>query len=354
MIRRRRPQREIAFSFDSFLDVVANVVGIILRLILVAWVGAQSYVPAVQDEPDSPAPAPLAELAPLPAPTDPLAKQNQRQRIDLDKARAMLNREVGRVEPLRRQRFYVADKVANLTARRQGLADAKKAAEREAQQREAAGRAVVLSLEELTGRSRQLLRELDELRKAPSLKKSLRYRMPVSQPVTEEVAFECRSGRVTLIDVDALVDKIYQAAGSAREQLRHQWTVRSVTPAVGAFRFRYVLERARGPLEPHSPAPTTTGPFELSLVGWVVEPVVAERGETADAALATGSAFRKIVDTLDVRETAVTLWVYDDSFPLYRRLRDYLHDRGVMVAGRPLPLNVPIASSRDGTGSRGQ
>ena len=28
MIRRRRPQREIAFSFDSFLDVVANVVGL--------------------------------------------------------------------------------------------------------------------------------------------------------------------------------------------------------------------------------------------------------------------------------------------------------------------------------------
>ena len=40
MFRRRRPVREIAFSFDSFLDVVANVVGIILRLILVAWVGA--------------------------------------------------------------------------------------------------------------------------------------------------------------------------------------------------------------------------------------------------------------------------------------------------------------------------
>ena len=43
MYRRRRPTREIAFSFDSFLDVVANVVGIILRLILVAWVGARSY-----------------------------------------------------------------------------------------------------------------------------------------------------------------------------------------------------------------------------------------------------------------------------------------------------------------------
>jgi len=43
MIRRQRKVREIEFSFDSFLDVVANVVGIILRLILVAWVGARSY-----------------------------------------------------------------------------------------------------------------------------------------------------------------------------------------------------------------------------------------------------------------------------------------------------------------------
>ena len=32
-----------SFSFDSFLDVVANVVGIIIRLILVVWVGARSY-----------------------------------------------------------------------------------------------------------------------------------------------------------------------------------------------------------------------------------------------------------------------------------------------------------------------
>ena len=43
MIRRRRRVREIPFSFDSFLDIVANVVGIIIRLILVVWVGARSY-----------------------------------------------------------------------------------------------------------------------------------------------------------------------------------------------------------------------------------------------------------------------------------------------------------------------
>ena len=43
MNRRRRHAREIPFSFDSFLDIVANVVGVIIRLILVVWVGARSY-----------------------------------------------------------------------------------------------------------------------------------------------------------------------------------------------------------------------------------------------------------------------------------------------------------------------
>ena len=41
--RRRRRGAEQPFGFDSFLDVVANVVGIVIRLILVVWVGARSY-----------------------------------------------------------------------------------------------------------------------------------------------------------------------------------------------------------------------------------------------------------------------------------------------------------------------
>ena len=40
MIRRRLPKTRENFSFDSFLDVVANVVGIIIRLILVVGWGS--------------------------------------------------------------------------------------------------------------------------------------------------------------------------------------------------------------------------------------------------------------------------------------------------------------------------
>src|SRR5438876_933907 len=88
MIRRRRPTREIAFSFDSFLDIVANVVGIIIRLILVVWVGARSYsslqpmlTPAV----------PRAGAVPeMHLPQDPLQQELARHQQELADSQARL------------------------------------------------------------------------------------------------------------------------------------------------------------------------------------------------------------------------------------------------------------------------
>src|ERR1700740_2756797 len=100
MLRRRRRTREIPFSFDSFLDVVANVVGIIIRLILVVWVGARSYsslhvVPhSLVGEGDSGGKVREAKGAfppPQPSPTrgegdveDPLTPDLAKQRTELD------------------------------------------------------------------------------------------------------------------------------------------------------------------------------------------------------------------------------------------------------------------------------
>src|SRR5437868_13118043 len=92
MIRRRRPPRDIPFSFDSFLDLVTNVVGIILRLILVAWVGARAY----KGPPPPPLPAvpALEDPAPLPDPQDPLASAIERERQELASAEARLLEQV--------------------------------------------------------------------------------------------------------------------------------------------------------------------------------------------------------------------------------------------------------------------
>jgi hypothetical protein len=353
MLRRRRPQREIAFSFDSFLDLVTNVVGIILRLILVAWAGARTYkaiVPAVT----MPS-ANLSRPADLPEPTDPLSGELARLRDELAKAHERLSSLLPAVDQAHRHEQETAEQLATLAARHKVLAAERAALAAKGTERGRAVQALALSVKELAERSKKLLAEIDALRKAPSARKTLRYLTPVSAPLqTEEVMFEVRRGRVTLVDVGALLDQVKREVRARAEVLRTTWQVNAVTEPVGAFRLRYVLERQRTALDGPGGGGPLGGSFSYGLSAWEAEPMRADRGESAAAALAPGSAFRRVIDNLDPQQTAVTLWVYADSFPLYRALRDYLHEHDVVVAGRPLLGDMPIASSRHGTRSRGQ
>jgi hypothetical protein len=351
MIRRRRPEREIAFSFDSFLDVVTNVVGIILRLILVAWVGARAYkgppMPAL------PTPPGMEEVAELPDPQDPLAAKLEKQRHELVAAQNHLLEQVKAWDQLRERRALSADELAALRQKREGLEAQRSALERVAGQRGQGASAIALSMAEVQERGKRLFEEIEALRKAPPMKQTLRYRTPVSRPLqSEELLFECRGGRVTFIDIGSMLDEIRQNLRDKADQLKTRYEVSDVTTPAGPFQLRYHIERERAMLEGVSPAPQAS--FRYGLTGWEVEPIAQERGETVDQALAPQSAFRRVIESIDPHQTAVTLCVYPDSFPLYRRLRDYLHERDVEVAGRPLPHGVPIASSRHGTASRGQ
>jgi len=374
MIRRRRPQREIPFSFDSFLDVVANVVGIIIRLILVVWVGARSYSNAIAHlKPPSWAAraAPKASAvshAPLKATTasmskppsiadDPLQDEITRNRAELATLQARLLEQLGQLRQVRggqeetehellateaavrKQAGTTAD-LGNVLRRQQALAHQE-----------------TLSLEELKRHSNRLRDEIRALEKLPRLRQRLHYHTPVSQPVdAEEVMFECRRGRVTYVDVPTLIAEVKRDLQDQAKTLQTRWQVEGVAGPVGAFRLRYVIERQRGLFDSlcgDAPA-AGSGSYQYGLSEWQLEAVADNRGETEAAALDERSAFRQVVDTLDPKLTVVTMWVYPDSFALYRRLRDYLYDRDLIVAGRPLPEGVSISCSRSGSVSRGQ
>src|ERR1700730_18408831 len=101
MYRRRRPSREIPFSFDSFLDVVANVCGIIIRLILVVWVGARSYNSSMA----VPRPAPPVATEPSTKElTDPLQDEVTRQRQELALAQARLLEQLRQLQQVQVQK----------------------------------------------------------------------------------------------------------------------------------------------------------------------------------------------------------------------------------------------------------
>ena len=132
-------------------------------------------------------------------------------------------------------------------------------------------------------------------------------------------------------------------------------SVDGVTRPSGAFRLNYTIVRRRSASEALGDAdrPRDRVYFGYGLGRFTVEPIVALRGETLEQALRPTSEFRQSVDALD-SQTVVTFWVYPDSFALFRVLRDYLYEKGIEVAGRPLPESEPISGSPNGSRSRGQ
>lgn len=355
---RRRRAAQMEFGFDSFLDIVANVVGIIIRLILVVWVGARSYTAAMNKLPPTPPRTPPSVSVPEePEPSALPTEQLARRRSELLDLETRLAEQARRLGLLREQGAVANGRLEELSARRSELERARAEAELALAMRAESGREDELSAEEYRRRRDRLADEIRELEKLPPTKKQLRYQTPVSKPVqSEELLFECAEGRVTFIDIAALLGEVKREFEDKGQQLRTQWQVVDVAGPVGAFRLRYTVERERGLIDGAigGGTPDSRTGFRAALTGWRLEPVAAERGESMDRALQAESEFRRIADSIDPQQSTVTFWVYPDSFALYRALRDYLHARDVVVAARPLPLGIPMGASRHGSLSRGQ
>jgi hypothetical protein len=350
--RRRPPRREVAFSFDSFLDLVANVIGIIIRLILVAWVGARTYQSTMAPTTDDP-PSQVAEEPKLPE--DPLERELLQTQKDLELARAELYDKLKQLDVSKDDNDKTSRELSLLDADRENMDKQGQALD---QTLAAKGRVLPqadLTMAELRQRSQEVIDQIQALKKLPTMKKILRYRTPVSKPVhTDEFMFECHNGRVTFIDLPAFMteikrsvqEKIDRMASSALSSPlgdRSTGDADGIVGPIGAYRMHYGLER-------HD----SLSGYSYGLEGWVLEAVVPVRGETLQQALGGGSEFRLITDAGVPGQTVVTFWVYPDSFGLFRELRDFLYERGLEVAGRPISEGTPMAASRHGTKSRGQ
>ncbi|MFL5241395.1 MAG: hypothetical protein ACJ8FY_04750 [Gemmataceae bacterium] len=356
MIRRRRSRREIAFSFDSFLDLVANVVGIIIRLILVVWVGARSYTSLPPGFTVSAHGTPeIIEEDQFP--DDPLQLELVKDRQELDTAQARLVEELRKLRLAQTEHDKLNEQFLSIGVRKNDLAKQESEVGHFKKENQHRAAAVALSLEQIKQRYARLSEEIAAVRKLPSAKKALTYRTPVSRPVqAEEILFECKEGRVAFIDIGSMLEEARQSFEDKAQKLRNQWEIEDVTSPAGSFRLHYTIERQRGVFEGVTPtsSPDANINFRYGISGWQVEPLAGQRGEPLQEALAADSEFRHVANSLDPRQTVVTFWVYPDSFAIYRKLRDLLYDRDIVVAGRPLPEGVPISSSRHGTVSRGQ
>jgi hypothetical protein len=328
----RRPRDDsTGFGSDSFLDVIANVVGIMIILVIVAGVRA-ARAPA-----DTAGDRPLDDLVAAVAAMEAGADAADARRAAAERALAAASDQRARLQSL------VAQREADLADRRAQAT----LAVREADQ---AAREIALAGAELD----RLHDELSEvLSQRPETVTIESYPTPISQTVDgPEAHFRLSAGRIVAIPIDELLEQLRSQAVGQVWRLREQPEATDVVGPVGGFRMRYTMRRVDASLDARFAG--AGGGSYAQLAQWTLVPSDAVLGETLEEALAPDSQFRAALAAHDPRDVTVTLWTYPDSFAEYRALRKELFRLGYATAGRPLPDGHPIGGSPDGSRSAAQ
>jgi hypothetical protein len=321
------------FGSDSFLDVVANMVGILIILVMVAGLRVKHAVDEQNDEP----PAPVADLAPL------------------ESEAASLKQDVMKVfEQAKELNALSMNKIDERDALALAAA-AKKQALEEARAKLASGDQEAFDLERTMEmekvRLASLERDLESAVEQPDREsiKIKTYPTPLSRTVHgREAHFQIKDNRIVYVPLDELAELVKRELQHKVYRVRDLDEFTETVGPIGGFRLRYTMAKVKGP--PHGGvSETVIGVTQLTFL-----PLREQLGETLEQASQPNSDFQRAISDLDPRRVTITFWAYPESFPMYRTLREQLYSRGYAVAGRPLPTGQPICGSPFGSKSSAQ
>lgn len=322
---KRHDSEEAAIGEDSFLDTIANLVGIMI--ILVVIVGSRTKVEAEKHS-------------------------RQLLQTDNDKRLEQPKQEVVAVSQ------SLVDQVVNLheydlemeyrKLERQALLDEVALAREEIKQKlerlDDEQRTVI----EKDSQIAKLQSELDRVSgQAGALEESKRTKIvlehlptPMARTVMQkEVHVMLRAGQVVVIPWDRLIEALKQQIPLAAQRQASRTKLEDKIGPVGGFVMIYRMAAIPGGFE--------LDRFEL-------EPTPAVPAESVAESLQSTSRLNIELASRNSRETVVTVWVYPDSFDDFRKLKAHLFSQGFLCAARPLPDGVRVGGSPQGSRSSAQ
>ena len=360
---------------DSFLDIVANIVGILIILVTVVGVraGKAPLLSSVSSASDSDkAQSGLAKQALA----ERKAEQEELRRSTPNEESLKLKEE--ELHALRReaanQQAALQDLAKNVILSEQQLA--------ENDNERVKLLAVINTLEETIEKERQALGKekseqlrlqeqlrnaslkLDDLAReqfaaeiAPAIEDQTVEKIenlptPLAKTVSgEEIHVRLKNGRVSVIPLEPLIAVLKTDAKANAERIGNRSTYVDTVGPIGGYRMRYRLEKKTISVATHSGQATG---IVVQLDRWELLPVADDLGVPVAQALLHNSELSKAMQGKDREQTVVTLWVYPDSFQEFRTLKKDLFDLGYATAGRPMPDGIRIGGSPNGSKSSAQ
>lgn len=323
---------------DSFLDVITNIVGILILLVLIVGIRtSRSVANAIRAEAEAATAEPASDKS------------------DLDAAYQAVIDARGEVHELVKRSVDVRQESLLREEERNLLATFVAAGERDIRERQS-------QLSEQQQRDFDLRRQLGEAQRvledlgrqrvalltqgaAPEVVESLPT--PLAKTVTgDEIQLQLSNRHVAVVPIEKL-----QEEGKAHFE-RNVWRLRengqmegTVGPIDG-FRMRYRLMLTQVAVPTRSGFDSTR-PVLQSIYEYI--PVTSPIGEPIEEAFLPNSNLLRTLRHHSPATTTVTVSTYPDSFEEYRSLKKALFDLGYAVAGWPLPAGEVIAVSPSGT-----
>ncbi|MCC6492562.1 MAG: hypothetical protein IT424_06030 [Pirellulales bacterium] len=333
---------------DSFIDVVCNMVGILIILVMIVGVRASRAVTAPPDA----AAAPHAA-----APADEATRRQIEQEAS---AVAVVEREI---EQAARDVVDLAAQGTLADARRQQLTLVKATVEQAIDQRRSQlddqGRrqfdvqrdiaAAEIKLHELEQQRMAALAEPTEVEQIQCVP------TPLARTVTgEEIHVRLKHGLLAVVPVDALLAEIERrGAHYIRNNLKERNQAEDVFGPIDGFRMRLSVERLESADLPGTAPTAVAQRTQLALQG-VFLPTGDRLGQAVEQALLPGSPLMAAIRAKRSASPAVVVWVYPDSYSELRTIKRAMWDAGMPLAIRPLTASQPIIFSTAGTRAAAQ
>lgn len=330
------PQQSEPVNGDSFLDIVASVVSIMIIMVVMEGMRIKN-TPVKVAIPSASAAVDLEkDLA-----------EEQSLRADIWK----LAEDVRAVQRQAAARGLERDMLATVaTAAEQEVAERRQGLSRVKQADFDVARALSDTQSELHRLA--LERERAEGEAGPPVVIES-YPTPISRAVDgPESHLLITNGRVVFVPFEALVEQMKAQAQRQAYKLARQPELTDTVGPVDGFRLRYTLEVHE--VSADEARRTGRGGTFVQLQKFSIVPSSSDLGEPVRLALAEGSDFRRALSKILPGRVTVTIWVYPDGFEAFRQIRKELYRLGYSIAARPLPPGQPIGGSPEGSKSAAQ
>jgi hypothetical protein len=327
-------EQEEAVNADSFLDIVASVVSVMIIMVMMTGLKIKNTPPDAE---------PSGEI--VRARGDLVQKQTEESAIrgDVEKIADEMEKVRTRTAAIERDRDVLSLAVTTLDQQLRG-----------ARQKASAQSSFNSQLESrvLDARNRLeiLNRQRDAIEKTPQQSVQIEsFTTPLGHTVDgREVHFQLSRGRIAYVPLNELVQKAMVDFKQKVYRLADRSELSNTLPPEQGYRLTYTI-RLRPPTTAEIQETGNQRPrIEDRLV---FTPVMDGLGETVDEALQPNSQFHQALADRRAKDATITLWTYPDSFDDFRRIKKEVYRLGFPVAARPLPDGVPISGSSNGSRS---